>query len=182
MHKGPHIGRIESIERLGNSVNGNPRFKLTFNNCGPFVTSSDIMDAYTVGNPGIREGDVVQFTVTRANRITTIQPAEKWAQKAIDSSPVPDKLLHDVFSPRTFKRNPQGLTKHGVVLESNAILTRMSAEAEQMTPNDAVRLAQRLLVAVDNYGIQQTSDFQSPQAVQKYVRQAIKALRGLSLS
>jgi hypothetical protein len=42
-------------------------------------------------------------------------------------------------------------------------------------------LAQRLLVHVDAFGIDY-GDFQSAQAVQKYVRRAIGALRGLSLS
>jgi hypothetical protein len=41
---------------------------------------------------------------------------------------------------------------------------------------------QALLVGIDAYGIQQRPDFQSPQAVKKYVRKAITALRGLSLS
>jgi hypothetical protein len=58
----------------------------------------------------------------------------------------------------------------------------MTTDAESLTPNDALRLAQRLLVGVDAYGIQQRPDFQSPQAVQRYVRKAIAALRGLSLS
>jgi len=85
------------------------------------------------------------------------------------------------YAPKTFKINPQGLTDEGLKIESAALLQRLSVEAEQMTPNDAVRLAQRLLVGVDAYGIQQKSDFQSPQAVQKYVRKAITALHGLSM-
>lgn len=83
----------------------------------------------------------------------------------------------------TFNANPQGLTEEGRKIESRAIVQLFcDGPARELTPNDAVRLAQRLLVAVDAYGIQQRPDFQSPQAVQKYVRQAIRALRGLSLS
>jgi hypothetical protein len=67
-------------------------------------------------------------------------------------------------------------------VESNELFNRIWGEVEGLTPNDAVRLAQRLLVAVDAHGIQQRPDFQSPQAVQKYVRRGIAALRGLSLS
>lgn len=86
------------------------------------------------------------------------------------------------FAPRQFSRNPQGLSTDGLKLESHALLAAMSEQAEQLTPPDAVRLAQRLLVAVDGWGIQQHPDFQSPQAVERYVRKAIAALRGLSLS
>ena len=60
-------------------------------------------------------------------------------------------------------------------------LDRMCATAEGLTPAQAVNLAQRLLVAVDDNGISY-ADFQSAQAVQKYVGQAIRALRGQSLS
>jgi hypothetical protein len=84
-------------------------------------------------------------------------------------------------TPATFNRNPQALTLNGVKLESSALVERMARDAEQLRPADAVRLAQRLLVGVDDFGIGY-ADFQSAQAVQKYVRQAIRALRGLSLT
>lgn len=79
------------------------------------------------------------------------------------------------YAPKTFNQNPEGLTEEGLKIESEALLRHLSSTAEQMTPNDAIRLAQRLLVGVNAYGIQQT-------AVQKYVRKAIIALRGLSLA
>ena len=50
-----------------------------------------------------------------------------------------------------------------------------------MTPNDRVLLAQRLLVGVLDEGVSY-ADFQSAQAVERYVRKARNALRGLSLS
>lgn len=91
-------------------------------------------------------------------------------------------MNHLDSAPCTFSANPQGLTSEGIKQESRALLSSMSHTAEQLTPNDAVRLAQRLLVHVNEYGIQQRPDFQSPQAVEKYVRKAIAALNGLSLS
>lgn len=54
-------------------------------------------------------------------------------------------------------------------------------DLDDLTPADAVRLAQRLLVAVNDQGIDY-GDFESAQATEKYVRQAIRALRGLPLS
>lgn len=88
----------------------------------------------------------------------------------------------DKFAPHTFNLNPQELTKEGHKLESKELLKHLAGTAEQLTPNDAVRLAQWLLVGVYGYGIQANSEFQSAGAVEKYVRKAINDLRGLSLS
>lgn len=104
--------------------------------------------------------------------------AEKRGQ-AIQSALAVQQTIN---APRTFNRNDQRLTREGQRLESHAQLARMATEAESLTPNDALRLAQRLLVGVNNYGFQQRPDFQSPQAVERYVRKAINALKGLSLS
>lgn len=65
--------------------------------------------------------------------------------------------------------------------KSSATFNALCVRAEKLSPKDAVRLAQRLLVAVDDNGIDY-ADFQSAQAVQRYVRKAINALNGLSLS
>lgn len=86
-----------------------------------------------------------------------------------------------VYPPKTVGANPQGLSVEGHKLESHALLNTMSTQAEQLTPSDAVRLAQRLLVTVDQYGIGY-EDFQAAQMVKRFVRQAVRALRGLSLS
>jgi hypothetical protein len=91
-------------------------------------------------------------------------------------------LASSEFAPQEFNRNEQHLPREGYRLESHAQLERMTTEAECLTPNDAVRLAQRILVGVEAWGIQQRPDFQSPQAVERYVRKAINALKGLSLS
>ena len=40
--------RVESIERLKNSVNGNPRFKVSFTNGVSGVTKSDSGFAYSI--------------------------------------------------------------------------------------------------------------------------------------
>ena len=70
-------GEITSIERLNNSVNGNPRYTITVSTDGGLVeliTSSDISDAYEVGNPGYRVGSEVTFDLTDAGRIRTMRP------------------------------------------------------------------------------------------------------------
>jgi hypothetical protein len=56
---------------------------------------------------------------------------------------------------------------------------RMTLDAENLTRADAVRFARMLLVNVNDSGITY-ADFQSAKATQKYVRQAIRALKGLS--
>lgn len=89
------------------------------------------------------------------------------------------------FTPSQFAANPQELTVGGVVVESSALLERMCREAEQLTPRDALRFAQRLLVASDDRFCEVGDDyanFQSAQAVRRYVRKAVNALNGLSLS
>jgi hypothetical protein len=82
------------------------------------------------------------------------------------------------YAPKTFKRNPQGLTTYGIEIESDAILVKMVRQVEQMTPNDALRLACGLLRGVNAYGY---SDFSAPQTVQKAVRKALEVLHNLPL-
>jgi hypothetical protein len=50
-----------------------------------------------------------------------------------------------------------------------------------LTPNDRLLLAQRLIVDVLEEGVTY-ADFQSAQAVQRYATKARNALRGLSLT
>lgn len=56
----------------------------------------------------------------------------------------------------------------------------MNHHVDNMLPRERVRLAQYLLVSVSqedfNYG-----EFEAAQATERYVKQAIRALRGLSL-
>lgn len=64
-------GEITSIDRLPSSTNGNPRYSLTIG-ARQFVTSSDISDAYEIGNIGYRVGNIVRLTLTRSGRISFI--------------------------------------------------------------------------------------------------------------
>ena len=75
-------GEIVATERLNCSVNGNPRWRIVIltqvdgiTDSRILLTSSDISDAYAVGNPGFRRGDRVRFTLTRAGRITHMHAA-----------------------------------------------------------------------------------------------------------
>ena len=68
--------RIWSIERLNNSVNGNPRYRIAFEDDAVrgFRTSSDHGFCYAIGNPDLREGSLVRVQFTRAGLISDMQP------------------------------------------------------------------------------------------------------------
>lgn len=83
--------------------------------------------------------------------------------------------------PRRFAHRTDTATMREVSRKSHDARDRALKLAEKMTPADAVSVAQTLLVHVYADGIDY-GDFQSAQAVEKYVGQAIRALRGLSLS
>lgn len=68
------IKKIESIERLNLSVNGNPRFRFTFSDGEVADSMSDAGFCYAVGNPGMRVGDTVGIEYTRAGRIRHMGP------------------------------------------------------------------------------------------------------------
>lgn len=61
-------GRIAGMYRLNNSVNGNPRFAVSIEGHGAYVTSSDAALSYEIENLQ-RSGDVVEWTLTRAGRL-----------------------------------------------------------------------------------------------------------------
>ena len=66
------IYRIDDIERLANSVNGNPRFRFHLSTDTNYVVADSKSDAsfnYEVGNPGLRAGNLVDVTFTRSGRI-----------------------------------------------------------------------------------------------------------------
>lgn len=71
------IKRIETIERLSLSVNGNPRFTFTFSDGTDAISSSDASFNYEVGNPGYRVGDLVEITFTRAGRIAYMSAVQR---------------------------------------------------------------------------------------------------------
>lgn len=72
----PEIRRIESIERLNSSVNGNPRFRFHFHGGEAADSMSDASFCYAVGNPGMREGDLVRIERTRAGNIAHMEEAD----------------------------------------------------------------------------------------------------------
>jgi hypothetical protein len=69
------IKRIESIERLNNSVNGNPRFRFYFSDGEFAISMSDAAFCYAVGNEGMREGCTVVIEHTRAGNIRHMGPS-----------------------------------------------------------------------------------------------------------
>lgn len=69
-------GTIVAAKRLNSSVNGNPRFDVTFKHAGTeehtvFTTSSDAACSYDVENVQ-RSREEVEIGLTRAGRIETI--------------------------------------------------------------------------------------------------------------
>lgn len=62
---------ITSLERLRLSVNGNPRFRVTFDNGLTAQTQSDAGFAYAIENPEYRDVPL-DVTLTRAGRISHI--------------------------------------------------------------------------------------------------------------
>lgn len=65
---------VHGYERLNNSVNGNPRFKL-FAEGGALITSSDAACGYDIQNgwAGVRGPRLARVTRTRAGRIATLE-------------------------------------------------------------------------------------------------------------
>lgn len=63
------IKTISRVERLGCTVNGNPRHRIGFTDGTSSLVSSDAAVGYQIGNPGMREGSTVAVTFTRAGRI-----------------------------------------------------------------------------------------------------------------
>ena len=73
-------GRIDRIERLKNSTNGNPRFQIGYITEGKRYQANTAADAsigYEVGNLGKREGDNVTLTFNSGGRIIDIESADK---------------------------------------------------------------------------------------------------------
>ena len=64
-------GVIESIERINNSVNGNPNFRVHLDNGNVYRTSSDSSVVYEINNPVYR-GVTVRLLLTEAHRIWDI--------------------------------------------------------------------------------------------------------------
>lgn len=67
------VKRVLRLDRLQNSRNGNPRYKVTFTDGETAITKSDASCAFTIENSEMR-GDVV-VTFNRDNEITHLSPA-----------------------------------------------------------------------------------------------------------
>jgi hypothetical protein len=60
---------ISRYERLNNSYNGNPRYRIYWGDGTSSVTSSDHSFCYAIGNPSFRPGDTVEVSFTKAGRV-----------------------------------------------------------------------------------------------------------------
>ena len=67
--------RISWMTRLATSVNGNPRFRIHFEDGGSAITQSDAGFCYAIENREFRGVDV-EVTYTRAGRISDISLTE----------------------------------------------------------------------------------------------------------
>jgi hypothetical protein len=67
------VKKVDHLERLNSSVNGNPRFHVYFTDGTDSITSSDAAFCYGIENPDMRGAVVVSFT--RAGRIADMRPA-----------------------------------------------------------------------------------------------------------
>jgi hypothetical protein len=71
------IRTIDWVKRLNNSVNGNPRYQVTFTDGSSAITKSDSSCAYDIQNIMSRNNlwmRNVAITWTKAGRIETITP------------------------------------------------------------------------------------------------------------
>lgn len=69
------VKTILTLERLRNSGNGNPRYRVTFTDGESAVTQTDASIGYGIGNPEFKDVPV-RFTVSKAGRITHAEPVK----------------------------------------------------------------------------------------------------------
>lgn len=67
---------ITDMSRINNSMNGNPRYAIAFDNGLAVYTMSDAGFCYAIGNKDMREGSRVTVELTRAGRIRHMAPAK----------------------------------------------------------------------------------------------------------
>jgi hypothetical protein len=67
------INTIESLERLNNSVNGNPRYRVHFVDGTSMLTQSDASIGYAIGNPEYQDVPL-EVIATKAGRIYDLKP------------------------------------------------------------------------------------------------------------
>lgn len=66
---------IIALERLRNTVNGNPRYRITFDNGLAAVSQSDAGFTYAITNPEYRDTPL-DVTLTRAGRVSHVKVSE----------------------------------------------------------------------------------------------------------
>lgn len=68
---------IVASDRLNNSRNGNPRYRIAFGDGEMRTSQSDAAWCYGFGNPGLRNGDTVTLTLSKAGYIEHMEPTSK---------------------------------------------------------------------------------------------------------
>jgi hypothetical protein len=83
---------LAACERLNDTVNRNPRYRIAFRGGLVALSQSDASWTYAMGNPGMRAGDRVMVTFSRAGRIVHMEPwsGEPTEPRAVD-------IPHDVL-------------------------------------------------------------------------------------
>lgn len=76
------IRTIHTLTRLNNSVNGNPRYRVTFTDGSAHDTSADAGFCYGLTNPEYRNVEVI-VTLTRAGRIANIETMDAARKRLI---------------------------------------------------------------------------------------------------
>lgn len=66
-----HTERITNIERLNNSTNGNPKYRISFDMANTYDTATDHMFAFSIVPQ--MEGQLAYFTLSKAGRITDLK-------------------------------------------------------------------------------------------------------------
>jgi len=66
---------ILDFESLNSSVNGAPRWRISFDDGETRTSQSDASWCWGFGNPEMREGTKVVMTITRSGTIRTMRPA-----------------------------------------------------------------------------------------------------------
>ncbi len=81
---------IQGISRRNNSYYGNPAHELAFTDGTSARTMANAGISYAIGNPGLRVGDLVKVTYTRAGRISNLEPASSpsadWSRELVSRS------------------------------------------------------------------------------------------------
>lgn len=70
------VKTIDYLERMNNSTNGNPRYRVGFTDGTSYTTKPDTMIAYALTNPEYREGPVKVTFMGKREQIVNVEVAE----------------------------------------------------------------------------------------------------------